>query len=81
MRDTGFWLAISLALCVGCTVYVFETVRSLAAEPGLVPVLALIVAGLTFNAVVFHLVRLRAALVHLRRPYDAATLRAHVGPS
>jgi len=79
VRDTVFWLSVSLALCVGGATYVFETVRSLSAEPGLLPVLALIVAGLSFNAVVFHLVRLRAALVHLRKPFDAATLRAHVG--
>jgi hypothetical protein len=41
-------------------------------------VLALVVAGLTFNTVVFHLVRLRAALVHRQRPFDTAILRAHV---
>jgi GPH family glycoside/pentoside/hexuronide:cation symporter len=78
VRDAAFWLAVSIGLCVGGAVYVFETVRTLSAEPGLMPVLALIVAGLSFNAVVFHIVRLRAALVHLRKPFDAATLRAHV---
>ena len=80
VRDAAFWLGVSLLLCVLGTLYVFETVRSLSAEPGLLPVLALVVAGLTFNAVVFHLVRLRAALVHLRRPFDPAILRAHVSP-
>ena len=78
VRDAAFWLGVSLLLCVLGTLYVFETVRSLSAEPGLLPVLALVVAGLTFNSVVFHLVRLRAALVHLRRPFDPAILRAHV---
>ena len=78
VRDASFWLAVSAALCVGCTVFVFETVRSLSAEPGLLPVLALVVAGLGFNAVVFHLVRLRAALVHRKQPFDAGILRAHL---
>ncbi len=79
VRDAAFWLGASLLLCVAGTVYVLESVRSLAEEPGLLPVLALVIAGLTFNAVVFHLVRLRAALAHRRRPFDAAILRAHVG--
>ncbi len=78
VRDAVFWLGVSVVACATGTVYVFETVRTLSAEPGLLPVLALIVAGLSFNAVIFHLVRLRAALVHLRKPFDAATLRAHV---
>jgi GPH family glycoside/pentoside/hexuronide:cation symporter len=79
VRDAAFWLGVSLVLCVAGTAYVLDTVRSLSDEPGLLPVLALVVAGLTFNAVVFHLVRLRAALVHRRRPFDAAILRAHLG--
>jgi len=79
VRDAVFWLVVSAVLCAGGTVYVLETVRTLSTEPGLLPVLALVIAGLTFNAVVFHLVRLRAAIVHLRRPFDPAILRAHVG--
>jgi GPH family glycoside/pentoside/hexuronide:cation symporter len=78
VRDAAFWLAASALLCASGTIYVLETVRSLSAEPGLLPVLALVIAGLTFNAVVFHLVRLRAALAHLRRPFDSAILRAHL---
>jgi GPH family glycoside/pentoside/hexuronide:cation symporter len=78
VRDAAFWLIASLGLCVAGTVYVLETVRSLSDEPGLLPVLALVIAGLTFNAVVFHLVRLRAALAHRKRPYDASILRAHL---
>jgi GPH family glycoside/pentoside/hexuronide:cation symporter len=78
LRDAILWFAASLAFCAVGIVYTVEAVRDLSQEPGLLPVAAIVVAGLAFSAAVFHLVRVRAALLYRKRPIDPALVRAHL---
>ncbi len=78
VRDTIGWCLISLGLCGVGVMYTLEAVRDLSEEPGLLAVVAIVVAGIAFSTAVFHAVRVRAALLHRRRPIDSAILRAHI---
>ena len=70
--------AVSLALCGAGAFYTFEAVRDLSEEPGLLPVVAIVVAGVAFSMALFHAIRVRAAILYRRRPIDPAILRAHI---
>lgn len=78
LRDAGGWCLVSLALCGAGAFYTFEAVRDLSEEPGLLPVVAIVVAGVAFSTALFHAIRVRAAILYQRRPVDPAVLRAHI---
>ena len=69
---------LSLALCGAGAFYTFEAVRDLSEEPGLLPVVAIVVAGVAFSMALFHAIRVRAAILYRRRPIEPAILRAHI---
>lgn len=78
VRDSAGWFLVSLGLCVVGVLYTLDAVRDLSEEPGLLPVVAIVVAGVAFSAALFHAIRVRAALLHQKRPIDSAILRAHI---
>lgn len=78
VRDASVWLVVSLVLCAVGVIYTLEAVRDLSQEPGLLPVAAIVVAGIAFSTAIFHAIRVRAALLFRSRPIDSALVRAHL---
>jgi GPH family glycoside/pentoside/hexuronide:cation symporter len=68
----------ALAVCVGAIVLVARTVRSLQADPGPLPVLAIVTCGFAFAVCMFHLLRLRPAHRLAAGAVPADVVRAHL---
>jgi hypothetical protein len=64
-------------LAVGASV-VLRSIGSLSVEPGIATIAAVVVAGAGLTALLFHAMRLRAALRLRRAPVAAAVVAAHL---
>ena len=68
----------ALAVCIGAIVVVARTVTSLQADPGPLPVLAIVTCGFAFAVCMFHLLRLSAARRLATGVVSADVVRAHL---
>ena len=71
-------IAASVALLAFGTVVALRSVGSLATEPGVGTILAVVVAGIGLTAVIFHGIRLLAALRLRSRPVPDEIVKAHI---
>lgn len=71
-------IAASVALFTFGTVVALRSVGSLATEPGVGTILAVVVAGIGLTATIFHGIRLVAALRLRTRPVPDAVVKAHI---
>jgi hypothetical protein len=78
VRDVWLAAAGALAVCAGCILIVATQVTSFEADPGALPVLAIVGAGFSFAVFVFHLLRLRAARDLARQTIPPEVVRAHL---
>jgi GPH family glycoside/pentoside/hexuronide:cation symporter len=81
VRDVWRAAAAALAICLGCILFVTTQVTSLEADPGALPVLAIVGAGFSFAVFVFHLLRLQAAHDLARAAIPPEVVRAHLDAS
>ena len=70
--------ALSLLACLGASWVAFSEISSVDAEPGVVAVVAVVVAGLSLTAFFFHALRLRPARRLARAPIQTDTVRRHL---
>jgi GPH family glycoside/pentoside/hexuronide:cation symporter len=78
LRDVFCAAAFSLLACLGASWIAFSEILSVHAEPGMVAVVAVVVAGLSLTAFFFHALRLRPARRLARAPIHADTVRSHL---
>lgn len=74
LAQAAAWLAVTAALLAG----LFATLDSLEREPGPIPSLLVVAAGLTFTAALFHAARLPAAGRLMEQPVAPAILHEHI---
>jgi GPH family glycoside/pentoside/hexuronide:cation symporter len=77
VRGTALASALCLVLALAAGSSLLYTVTDLSADPGLRAVLEVVVAGSALTGLVYHAVRLRAALRMARRPVARARVEAH----
>lgn len=70
--------ALSAGVLATGTTIALRSVGSLAVEPGLGTILAVVLAGCGLTALLFHAIRLRAALRLGREPVEAGVVKAHL---
>ncbi len=78
LRDALLAGAAALALSIGSVALALSRVGTLSDEPGPVPVIAIVVAGISLSAAVFHGLRIRPALALRRRPAKPEVLQAQL---
>jgi GPH family glycoside/pentoside/hexuronide:cation symporter len=79
VAGVALWAGGFLVLCVTAAWFVHRSLAGTESSPGIAPVVGVLVAGLTFSASLFHLLRLRPALWVARRGVPEVQLRAHIG--
>jgi GPH family glycoside/pentoside/hexuronide:cation symporter len=78
LRDALLAGAGSLVLAAGSVALALSRIGTLSDEPGPVPVIAIVVAGISLSTTVFHALRIRPALALRRRPAKPDVLQAHL---
>jgi GPH family glycoside/pentoside/hexuronide:cation symporter len=76
--QTAAWVIGSLAACVGASWWATHLFTSANGEPGAWATAAVVSAGFALSAIVFHSLRVRAALTLRRSPPDRETVIAHL---
>jgi hypothetical protein len=76
--QTAAWVIGSLAACVGASWWATHLFTSANGEPGAWATAAVVSAGFALSAIVFHSLRVRAALTLRRSPPDRDTVIAHL---
>ena len=77
-RDVLRAATLTLAAATGATWIAFARISSVEVEPGVVAVVAVVVAGVSLTAFSFHALRIRPARRMARDPVDTETVRTHL---
>ena len=78
LSSAALWMLVCGAVAAAGVVAVFALVPDLESDPGPLPTLAIIGAGLGLTGFVFHSVRVLAAIRWQRRPVPRASVRDHL---
>jgi hypothetical protein len=78
LRSAVFWSALCAALTVALTYVCIAHIASLDVDPGPLPSLGIVGAGVTLTAFLFHVLRIGAALKLRREPLEAGVVRQHL---
>ena len=78
LRDVLRAAAACLIVCLGATSLAFARISSVDVEPGVVAVVAVVVAGLSLTAFLFHALRIRPARRLARSGVSTDTVRIHL---
>jgi GPH family glycoside/pentoside/hexuronide:cation symporter len=73
-----FWTVLCAVVTVVATYSCVASVKSLDVDPGPLPSLNIVLAGMSLTAFLFHALRIRPALQLRRKPLDAGTVRQHI---
>ena len=71
-------IALSALLLAAGSLFALRSIGSLATEPGVATILAVVVAGIGLTATIFHGIRLRAALRLRAHPVKSEIVKAHL---
>ena len=66
------------ALCVGFVLLAWTRIEGFDADPGLLPTLSIVAAGLSLTGVIFHLLRIKSARKFAESPVDKNVVKSHL---
>jgi len=78
LASTILWTALCAGLTVALTYVCIGSIESLQKDPGPVPSLGIVGAGVALTAFLFHALRIRPALQLRRKPLEAGVVRQHL---
>jgi hypothetical protein len=78
LRNVALSILVSFAATAGFVGVVAWTVRDLETQPGVLTVISVVSAGLSFTAFLFHLLRLRPAFRLRTHPVEDGILQEHL---
>jgi GPH family glycoside/pentoside/hexuronide:cation symporter len=75
---SALWMLVSALVSAGSTVFVLEVIRDGQRDPGPAAVVAVVLAGFSLSAAIYHAIRLRAARRMKLEPIASDTVQAHL---